>query len=59
MDKELKLSNFIFMMSKSTHQDEKDLIFSLNKFIENEEYEKCVLLNELLNSKKFKIKINK
>jgi hypothetical protein len=55
MENELKLANFIFLLSKSAPQNEKDLRFSLNKFIENEEYEKCVLLNELLNSKKFKI----
>jgi len=54
MDNELKLANFIYLVSKSTLQDEKDLIFSLNKFIENEEYEKCILLNQLINSKKFK-----
>lgn len=54
MDNELKLANFIFLVSKNTLQDEKDLIFSLNKFIETEEYEKCILLNKLINSKKFK-----
>ena len=51
----LKISNFIFSLLKIDVSivNEKDLLFSLNSFIESEDYEKCSIINKSLQSKEF------
>lgn len=56
MDKnKLKISNFIFSLLYKDVPivNEDDLLFSLNTFIESENYEKCSVINKILKSKKF------
>jgi len=53
MKKYLKISNFILRLSEHKLINEQDLVHSYNIFIENEEYEKCSIINELIKIKKF------
>jgi hypothetical protein len=54
MDKELDIANYIILLIKENKflLNEQDLIYSYKIFIETEEYEKCGVLNDLINSKK-------